>query len=85
MAPGMSHCLWGPGPSQAHALASVERWVERHRAPRKLIAAQVAPGALTARPGAMRRPLCPYPQAAHYLGGNPNRARDYRCETPAAR
>ncbi len=80
MAPGMSHCLWGPGPSQVHALVAIEHWVERDRAPRRLIATQLTPGSLAARPQAVRRPLCPYPQSAHYLGGDPNVPRDFRCE-----
>lgn len=84
MAPGMGHCLWGPGPSQAHALAAVQQWVEDNKAPSELIAAKVIPPAVAPASGAMRRPLCPYPQYARYIGGNPNAAAAFRCTSPNA-
>ncbi|MGH8169915.1 MAG: tannase/feruloyl esterase family alpha/beta hydrolase, partial [Steroidobacteraceae bacterium] len=83
MAPGMSHCLWGPGPSEIHALAALKRWVEKDEAPAELIAAQVTPPSLTPQPGAMRRPLCPYPQYARYTGGNPHNPAAFRCTSPS--
>jgi feruloyl esterase len=79
MAPGMSHCLWGPGPSQVHALAAVRRWVEEEHAPAMLIAARLTPPAMTPAAGATRRPLCPFPQYAHYIGGNPDVPASFRC------
>ena len=79
MAPGMSHCLWGPGPSQVHALTAVRQWVENGEAPRELIAARVTPLSMTPSPAAMRRPLCPYPQTARYVGGDPNVPQSFRC------
>ena len=82
MAPGMSHCLWGPGPSEIHALAALKRWVEKDEAPAQLIAAQVIPPSLTPKQSAMRRPLCPYPQYARYVGGNPNTPAAFRCASP---
>jgi feruloyl esterase len=83
MAPGMGHCLWGPGPSQVHALAAVRHWVEDDRPPANLIAAQVTPPSMKPDAGAMRRPLCPYPQYAHYSGGNPQDPGSFHCTTGA--
>lgn len=83
MAPGMGHCLWGPGPSRVHALAAVQRWVENHKAPSELIAAKIIPPAFEPASGAVRRPLCPYPRYARYLGGDPSTPAHFRCRLPA--
>jgi feruloyl esterase len=85
MAPGMGHCLWGPGPSEVHALAALQRWVEKDEAPSQLIAARVTPPSTAAQADAMRRPLCPYPKYARFIGGNANVAADFRCKSRSAR
>ena len=82
MAPGMSHCLWGPGPSEVHALTALQRWVEESAAPARLIAARVTPPSMAPAAGATRRPLCPYPQYARYTGGNPDIPASFRCTLP---
>ena len=96
MAPGMSHCRGGIGPNDigqtgtpdAHVgagfppidpdhdlLAALDRWVEHGIAPRKLIASHFTNGVLD-----RARPLCPYPQVAHYRGkGDPNDSASFVC------
>lgn len=85
MAPGMGHCLWGPGPSEVHALAALRRWVEDGKAPAALIASKVTPPAVKAAAGAIRRPLCPYPQYAQYDGGDPRVPQSFHCSSAARR
>ena len=79
MAPGMSHCLGGDGPSKVDALDAVRAWVEQERPPAELIATKVqVPSGKPTEP-LMRRPLCPYPRYARYIGGDPNQPQSFRC------
>ncbi len=94
MAPGVQHCIGGPGPDnfgqmvtatqsdpQNDMTLALERWVEQGVAPDHIIA--------TKRQGAgpqtqvMRtRPLCPYPQVARYKGsGSTDDAANFKCVT----
>lgn len=88
MAPGMAHCLGGPGPSDFDALAALDAWVEQGRAPGSLLAAQYETdfaGLLGLPKGepVRTRPLCPYPQIAHYKGeGSIDRAENFDCRLP---
>ncbi len=63
MVPGMGHCGGGPGATSFDMLAPLEQWVEHGRAPEKIIASRIRDGSVT-----RTRPLCPYPQVAHYHG-----------------
>jgi feruloyl esterase len=72
MMPGMGHCRGGPGPDRADFMSALVDWVERARAPERIIASN-ADGSLT-------RPLCPHPQVAAYAGGDTNDAASFRCE-----
>jgi feruloyl esterase len=73
LVPGMGHCGGGAALDQFDMLSALVDWVERDRAP----AGIVATGA--AFPG-RSRPLCPYPQHAHYDGtGNPDDAASFEC------
>ena len=84
MAPGMSHCLGGDGPSKVDALGAMTKWVEQDRPPAQLIATKVQmPSGKPAKP-LMRRPLCPYPSYARYIGGDPNQPQSFRCVAPDA-
>jgi feruloyl esterase len=75
MMPGMGHCRGGIGPDQADFLGALEAWVENGAAPDRITAAKVRNGQVE-----MTRPLCPYPQAAHWDGkGNPDDAASYVC------
>jgi len=63
MVPGMAHCGGGEGPNTFDMLAALEQWVERGRAPARIVASRVREGRVE-----RTRPLCPYPQVAAYMG-----------------
>ena len=76
MQPGVVHCLGGPGPDTVDWFTAIADWVERNRAPERIIARKLE------RDGTVSnaRPLCPYPQRARYDGkGNPADAASYSC------
>lgn len=75
MVPGMTHCGGGPSLDQFDALTALVDWVERGRAPDRLIATGKA------YPG-VSRPLCPYPEIATYRGGPPSDQSSFSCEVP---
>jgi hypothetical protein len=89
MVPGMQHCGGGPGPNDfgqngaatgdpEHDINSaLERWVDGGPAPAQIIAARYkAPGQVE-----RTRPLCPYPQTAHYNGsGSTDDAANFVCK-----
>ena len=74
LVPGMGHCGGGPAALDTFdPLDSIVEWVERDKAPTSMTATGRA---LAGR----RRPLCPYPQHAHYKGtGNPDDAAAFEC------
>jgi feruloyl esterase len=83
VAPGLAHCQGGPGPAPMELQQALEDWVERGKAPERLIAARSAGGANNE---AFTRPLCPYPQVARYDGrGSPNSAGSFNCVAPERR
>ena len=60
------------------AAAALERWRESGIAPDRLIASRVRDNRVN-----MTRPLCPYPQVAHYAGvGSTNDAANFACKVP---
>ena len=72
LVPGMTHCGGGPATDQFDMLTAVEDWVEKNRAPDRLIArGKSFPG--------VTRPLCPYPSIARYGGGDANSASSFAC------
>lgn len=82
MAPGMNHCSGGVGPDHFDALSSVVDWVEKGRAPDKIIASQFL-AHQDSGPPLRTRPLCPYPQVAQYLGkGSIDDAANFSCVAP---
>ena len=96
MVPGMSHCAGGAGANvfgnglpvaQADAtndvVIALDRWVEQGVAPDRIIATGFVDGN-PAKGVAMTRPLCPYPQEAHYKGaGDTNDAASFVCQIPS--
>ena len=96
MVPGMSHCQGGLGANvfgnalvvkQADAAHDVEmaldEWVVHDIAPDQIIATGFIDGN-PSKGAAMTRPLCPYPQEAHYNGtGDTNSAASFTCQAPA--
>jgi feruloyl esterase len=72
--PGVLHCGGGPGPDQADWIGLLEDWVERSKAPERVILSKVRDGEEI-----MTRPVFPYPRKAVYDGkGDPNQESSYR-------
>jgi len=97
MIPGMRHCSGGPGawvvgqgtgqvPPVRDALhdlqIAVENWVEHGKAPSRFIATKYTTDDVTATTVQFQRPLCPHPQVAHYVAGDPNSAASFSCVGP---
>ncbi|KAI0642636.1 tannase and feruloyl esterase-domain-containing protein [Trametes meyenii] len=60
-------------------LAALIRWVEDGVAPEKIVAAKYKDDNVTAGV-AFTRPLCKYPKAIRYTGGDPHYANSFACE-----
>jgi feruloyl esterase len=83
MVPGMTHCSGGVGPDHLDALTAVVDWVEKGRAPDKMVASQF-PAHQDFGPPLRTRPLCPYPEVAQYLGhGSIDDEANFSCEAPS--
>ena len=93
MVPGMEHCGGGASPNsfgqggvpmsdaQHDIDAALERWVEQGAAPAEVIASKLKSGAGPANNVVRTRPLCPYPQTAHYKGsGSTDDAASFACK-----
>jgi feruloyl esterase len=79
MVPGMDHCYGGDGPFDFNAVAALEQWVEKGKAPDRIIAAHFPENASPGKPD-RTRPLCPYPQVAKYKGsGSTDDAANFVC------
>ena len=93
LVPGMAHCSGGIGPNDFgngrnstrtdadhNVLTALEAWVEKGSPPARLIGT----GTTVNDPAkALTRPLCPYPQTAHYRGtGDPSNAESFTCAVP---
>lgn len=81
---GISHCAGGTGPDQVDFLGALEDWVEKGRAPARLIATRadrkdegpMAP----VESSIISRPVCAWPQVAKYSGkGDVNVASSFVC------
>lgn len=78
MVPGMGHCSGGPGPDQFDALSALENWVEHGIAPASMTAEKLVNGTVT-----RSRPLCAFPEVAHYDGsGSTDEAENFYCAAP---
>ncbi|MFC1839581.1 tannase/feruloyl esterase family alpha/beta hydrolase [Thermodesulfobacteriota bacterium] len=78
MIPGMSHCGGGVCPDQHDPMTPLINWVEKGKAPEKIIARQLDEGKVI-----RTRPLCPYPEIAEYKGnGSIDEADNFECVTP---
>ena len=92
--PGMAHCGGGPGlndfgqsllpeiplDKEGDVLTVLMNWVENEKAPRKMIVRSYNEGN---REKGIRlsRPVFPYPEFPHYIGGNPTISSSYKAET----
>jgi hypothetical protein len=74
LAPGVGHCAGGEkGLDQFDMLGAIVDWVEKNKAPKKIVATG---SAFSGR----SRPLCPYPGYARYQGkGNSEDAKNFEC------
>jgi feruloyl esterase len=78
MVPGMAHCGGGDGTSTFDMLTAMEQWVENNKVPDQIAAVRRRAGKVD-----RTRPLCPYPQIAHYKGsGDTNEAANFVCRVP---
>ncbi|KAI9727799.1 MAG: hypothetical protein M1834_007946 [Cirrosporium novae-zelandiae] len=74
--PGLAHCYGGSGPYPYSLFNNLVKWVESGIAPENLTAS------FTASNGVQNhRILCPYPQRAHYNGGNSTSVDGFYCST----
>ncbi len=85
MAPGVNHCFGGVGPSFFNKVDALDQWVETGTPPSRIIATKYdndlfAFLGLPANP-VRTRPLCPWPQTAHYNGtGSTDDAANFTCK-----
>lgn len=78
MVPGMLHCRGGPAPDHFNPIGALERWRESNQAPDRIVAAHVTDNRVD-----MTRPLCPFPQVAHWTGaGSTTDAANFVCKAP---
>ena len=76
--PGMNHGSGGPATDKFDMLTALEDWVERGVAPDSIPAVATNPGYFGV--ASRTRPLCPYPNWAHYKGtGDINEAASFSC------
>ncbi|HWX22186.1 MAG TPA: tannase/feruloyl esterase family alpha/beta hydrolase [Candidatus Binatia bacterium] len=71
MVPGCLHCGGGPGAAEVDWLSVIVDWVERDKAPDKLIASKRENGKVV-----MTRPLYPYPEYAAFKGSGDTNSAD---------
>jgi feruloyl esterase len=78
MVPGMNHCRGGDGTDTFDAVAALDQWVVRAKAPDQILASHSTRGVVD-----KTRPLCPYPEVAKYKGtGNTKDAVNFVCKAP---
>src|ERR1700677_3834822 len=78
MVPGMGHCAGGDGTDDFDKIGTLATWVESNQAPDHIPAAHKTKGVVD-----RTRPLCPYPQTAHYKGlGSTEDAANFVCAAP---
>ena len=71
LVPGCLHCGGGPGAADVDWLSVIVDWVERHKAPERLVASKKQNGKVM-----MTRPLFPYPEFATYKGSGDTNSAD---------
>jgi len=82
MAPGMLHCIGGPGPSAVDWQGAISAWVEKGQAPDRVIAAKFVSDD-PASGVALKRPLCAFPKVARWDGsGDKTKAESFVCVAP---
>jgi len=90
MAPGMSHCLAGPGPNVFDALGTLDTWRQGGPAPETMIATKFDNDlfgylGFPAKP-LRTRPLCAWPKVARWNGnGSTDDAANFTCVAPGTK
>jgi Tannase and feruloyl esterase len=84
MVPGMRHCIGsgGPGPNIFDPLTSAIDWVEKGKAPDRIIGVHLQDNDPSTGVITRTFPLCPYPEQAAFLGGDVNDAANWSCSRP---
>jgi Tannase and feruloyl esterase len=78
MVPGMGHCAGGDGTDDFDKIGALSSWVDTNQAPKSILAAHKTKGVAD-----RTRPLCPYPETAHYKGsGSTDDAANFVCAAP---
>lgn len=86
LVPGMGHCAGGPGATDFTAVAdassnmaqALQDWVEKGNKPRRILAVHRSTGQTAT--ASFSRPLCAWPQLAHYKGsGDTTDAQNFVC------
>ena len=71
--PGVLHCGGGPGPDDVDWIALVRDWVEKGKAPERVVMSKKENGKTV-----MTRPVFPYPKVAVYNGkGDPKLEKNF--------
>ncbi|MFM2480825.1 tannase/feruloyl esterase family alpha/beta hydrolase [Celerinatantimonas sp. YJH-8] len=73
MIPGMTHCGGGPALDNFDPLTALENWLDHGKAP------QMLPAHGVAQFRGKSQPLCPFPEYARYVKGDPDQITSYRC------
>jgi pimeloyl-ACP methyl ester carboxylesterase len=83
MVPGMQHCVGtGPGPNIFDPLPSLIDWVEKNVEPKQIIAAHFQNNDPSMGVITRTMPLCSYPKAAVFTGGDVSQAANWSCRAP---
>lgn len=83
--PGYTHCGGGVALEKFDALGALMDWVEKGKAPDRIIASVNSANKEipVAWSPSRTRPLCPWPRYAKYLGGNVEQAASFECALPS--
>lgn len=80
MAPGMQHCIGsGPGPNVFDPLTPLIEWVEKNVEPKRIVATHFQDNDPGTAVVTRTMPLCPYPETAHFKGGDVTKASNWSC------
>ena len=80
MVPGMYHCQGGPGTDTFNKMAAIEQWVEKGKAPDRIVASHMTDGKVD-----RTRPLCVFPKLAKWNGtGSTDDAANFSCVADSA-
>ncbi len=82
--PGMTHCEGGVALDNFDALTALTDWVEKGKAPDRIVASVNPANKETPASWSptRTRPLCPWPAYARYSGGDPESEASFACAKP---